>query len=366
MLDEATENEIYEQTQVSWDMLKQSAINFIRSYKNLELLEKTQNQKQINTLLSFDGFTNNNINRNSFLLKKNKIQFLKMKYLLAFNFDAKLTAFRGQLPKEAIYVVWDSKTQTTKSYKMPMNKLIELANEEGRLFLQTRDLKGEEISLMEKEEKEGLNEKHIIEAQSAYRGVASRLTQFYNKTGVEWWHRKNGLLMWKTSKLWTIARVSSYGDVKEAYIAALMTKHIQNVDKLYGLGPGQPAYYDDLLIQSFFNNYINKVTNMAAVVEEDVNLSGNTAQYAVKSKGASLPSLRQYIVVAENIAKQATPFEKNSVKLENYIREELFPMNAKRNIILEKFNNLGELAVSEAISELQKTALLDIRKNNKI
>ena len=45
MLDEATENEIYEQTQVSWDMLKQSAINFIRSYKNLELLEKTQNQK---------------------------------------------------------------------------------------------------------------------------------------------------------------------------------------------------------------------------------------------------------------------------------------------------------------------------------
>lgn len=45
MLDEATENEIYEQTQVSWDMLKQSAINFCRSYINLEILEKNQNQK---------------------------------------------------------------------------------------------------------------------------------------------------------------------------------------------------------------------------------------------------------------------------------------------------------------------------------
>jgi len=69
-----------------------------------------------------------------------------MKYLLAFNFDAKLTAFRGQLPKEAVYVIWDSKTKTTKSYQMPMNKLIELANEEGRLFLKAGDLKGEEIS----------------------------------------------------------------------------------------------------------------------------------------------------------------------------------------------------------------------------
>ena len=362
MLDEALLNETYEQSQVSWEILKQSAIDFIRSYKNLEILEKNQNQKQIKELLSFDGFTNNNINKNTFLIKKNRIQFLKMKYLLAFNFDAKLTAFRGQLPKEAVYVIWDSKTKTTKSYQMPMNKLIELANEEGRLFLKAGDLKGEEISQIEKENKEGLDEKHILEAQSAYRGVASRLTQFYNKTGVEWWHRKNGLLMWKTSKLWTIARVSSYGDVKEAYVAALMTKHIQNIDKLYGLGPGQPMYYDDLLIKSFFNNYINKVTNMAAVVEEDVNLSGNEAQYAVKSTGASLPSLKQYITVAENIAKRKTPFEKNSKKLENYIRKELFPMDAKRNIILGKFNNLGELAVDETLSELQKTVLLSIRK----
>ena len=287
-----------------------------------------------------------------------------MKYLLAFNFDAKLTAFRGQLPKEAIFVMWDSKKQQTKSYKMSMNKLVELANEEGRLFLKVGDLKGEEISQIEKEDRNGLDKKHIDEAQSAYRGVAARLTQFYNKTGVEWWHRKNGLLMWKTSKLWTIARVTNYGDVKEAYIAALMTKHIQNVDKLYGLGPGQPAYYDDLLIESFFNNYIHNVTNMAAIVEEDINFDWNSAQYAVKSAGASLPSLNQYLTTAKFISQQKTILEPK--ELSDYIRNELFPMDAKRNIILGHFNSLGQATTDKLISDLQRSALLQIRKKNKI
>ena len=361
MLDQAMLDETYSQTQISWDMLKQSAIMFLQSYKTIETLEKNQTKKQMDNLLAFDGFTSHGIDRSSFLMQKNKIQFLKMKYLLAFNFDAKLTAFRGQLPKEAVYVIWDSATKTTKSYKMSMNKLVELANEEGRLFLNSGDLKGEEITQIEKENKEGLNKEHIIEAQSAYRGVAARLTQFYNKTGVEWWHRKNGLLMWKTSKMWTIARVSSYGDVKEAYVAALMTKHQQNLDKLYGLGPGQEAYYDDFLIESFFNNYINNVTNMAAIVEEDVNLVGGKAQYAVKSKGASLPSLNQYIVVAESIKNRETPFQKNSKELDTYIRKELFPMDAKRNIILGQFNTMGEAVAKQVLSELQKNALVSIK-----
>lgn len=364
MIDEAITEETYTQTQISWDVLKQSAINFLQAYQNLELLEKNQTNKQMTELFSFDGFKNTPSEKSAFLIKKNKIQFLKMKYLLAFNFDAKLTAFRGQLPKEAIFVMWDSKNKQTKSYKMSMNKLVELANEEGRLFLKVGDLKGEEISQIEKENKNGLDKKHIAEAQSAYRGVASRLTQFYNKTGVEWWHRKNGLLMWKTSKLWTIARVTNYGDVKEAYIAALMTKHIQNVDKLYGLGPGQPAYYDDLLIKSFFNNYIHNVTNMAAIVEEDINFDWNSAQYAVKSQGASLPSLNQYLTTAKFISQQKAILEPK--ELSNYIKNELFPMDAKRNLILGHFNSLGQATTDKLISDLQKSALLQIRKNNKI
>lgn len=364
MLDEATENEIYEQTQVSWDMLKQSAINFCRSYINLEILEKNQNQKQINALLSFNGFSKDKIDVSSFLTKKNNIQFLKMKYLLAFNFDAKLTAFRGQLPKEAIYVFWDSYRQQTRSYKMSMNRLVELADENGRLFLKKRDLKAEEKLAIEQNQAMGFNQKHIIEAQAAYRGVASRLTQFYKKTGVNGLQRKNGLLMWKLNKQWTIARVTNYGDVKEAYIAALMTKHKQNIDKLYGLGPGQPKYYDDLLIESFFNNYIHEVTNLAAVVEEDINFEDGVSQYAVKSKGASLPSLNQYFTVAEFISKKKTPFD-NGAQLQEYIKQELFPADAKRNFILGTFNTLGKAVTDEIISETQKKALLSIKKMNK-
>lgn len=362
MIDEAIAEETYTQTQISWDILKQSAINFLQAYQKLELLEKNQTNKQMTELFSFDGFKNTTSEKSAFLIKKNKIQFLKMKYLLAFNFDAKLTAFRGQLPKEAIFVMWDSKKQQTKSYKMSMNKLVELANGEGRLFLKVGDLKGEEISQIEKEDKNGLDKKHIDEAQSAYRGVAARLTQFYNKTGVR--YCKNGLLMWKTSKLWTIARVTNYGDVKEAYIAALMTKHIQNVDKLYGLGPGQPAYYDDLLIESFFNNYIHNVTNMAAIVEEDINFDWNSAQYAVKSAGASLPSLNQYLTTAKFISQQKTILEPK--ELSDYIRNELFPMDAKRNLILGYFNSLGQATTNKLISDLQRSALLQIRKKNKI
>ena len=326
MIDEAIAEETYTQTQISWDILKQSAINFLQAYQKLELLEKNQTNKQMTELFSFDGFKNTTSEKSAFLIKKNKIQFLKMKYLLAFNFDAKLTAFRGQLPKEAIFVMWDSKKQQTKSYKMSMNKLVELANEEGRLFLKVGDLKGEEISQIEKEDRNGLDKKHIDEAQSAY-------------------------------------RVTNYGDVKEAYIAALMTKHIQNVDKLYGLGPGQPAYYDDLLIESFFNNYIHNVTNMAAIVEEDINFDWNSAQYAVKSAGASLPSLNQYLTTAKFISQQKTILEPK--ELSDYIRNELFPMDAKRNLILGHFNSLGQATTDKLISDLQRSALLQIRKKNK-
>ena len=365
MLDEAMLNETYEQTQISWDILKKSAINFLSAYKKIEILEKKQTEKSMSNLLSFDGFKNN-ITSYKYFDKKNKIQFLKMKYFLAFNFDAKLTAYRGQLPKEAVYVLWDSSSKTTKSYRMPMNKLVYLATAEGRLMLKAGDLKGEEISQIEKEENNGLTQEHIIEAQSAYKGTAARLTQFYNKTGVEWWHRKNGLLMWKTSRVWTIAKVTSYGDAKEAYIAALMTKHQQNLDALYGKGPGGPAYYDDFLIEAFFNNYINKVTNMAAIVEEDINLFGGIAQYAVKSSGASLPSLNQYVKTAEFIAAQNTAFSGGSEgELDTYIRKQLFPMDAKRNIILGTFNNLGELVTSDVLSELQANALINIRKSGK-
>ena len=60
MIDEAIAEETYTQTQISWDILKQSAINFLQAYQKLELLEKNQTNKQMTELFSFDGFKNTN------------------------------------------------------------------------------------------------------------------------------------------------------------------------------------------------------------------------------------------------------------------------------------------------------------------
>ena len=98
--------------------------------------------------------------------------------------------------------------------------------------------------------------------------------------------------MWKEQREWIVARVLNKGDLREAYAAALLLKHQSNLDKLCGINRGVPDFYSHELVKVFFNNHISKVSNAAAIQEEDIIM-------ADKSFRAVLPSLNQYYDAAK-------------------------------------------------------------------
>ena len=358
----ATSEEVLE-SNLNWHELQSNAKNFLQAYDKLEKMRTITNQKMINGIMQ-DSATSTklpaalNINK-----QKSKAFYIRAEYVLAFSFDEKVAMFRGQVPKSAIYVHYDSNGQKLSSYNLPLTSLAMLIDEEGRLTnINPAKLRNEGAIKIEDSKKDFPNEDHLKESQAAYMGTKSRLMQYYNKTGIEWWHRKNGLLMWKTSKKWVIARVTSFGDMKEAYVAALMTKHADNIEKLCAATIGMPSFYDHQLIKVFFENYIQKVTNKAAIVEEDV--VTDTEQYAVKSVGAGMPSMAQYIWTAEWIASQKEPFTKE--KLSEAIQKQ-YPMDSERNkIIAEGTGNANQLLEKilkeNRLQENQATALRKVYK----
>ena len=146
--------------------------------------------------------------------------------------------------------------------------------------------------------------------------------------------------------------------MKEGYVAALLTHHQSNIDAMYKHAIGQPAYYDHDLIRIFFENFIAKVTNKAAIVEEDIVTADK--QYAVKSTGASLPSIDQYLKTAQMIISQSSSMDIDQI---NKKIEEMYPMDAERNKIMGEVNSIADLQTAEFLSDIQKTALTTIYKN---
>lgn len=351
LLKEASEEVFNDSLMIDWASLQQSAINFVHGYEILQRNELLQKKQLRQLLISQDPNSSVNFLYN-FQKQHKEAYFTRAKYLLAFNFDNQLTKYLGQVPKEAVYVIWDSKNQQLKSFKVSMASLAKLASKEGRLNLNITALKAEGAKQLEKNDDiADINKDHLIEAQAAYRGTVARLNQYYNKIGAQWTKRKNGLLMWKESGAWVVANVNSYGDIKEGYIAALMTKHKSNLDVL-NQSLGTERFYADSLISAFYTNFITGVTNKAAIREEDV--VTENGQYAVKSSGASMPSFSQYLNVANMIINQASPLKPDLLSKEI---EKLYPMDEARNKIIGTFNTSTQLTTTELLSKLQKDGL---------
>ena len=354
LLKEATKEELETNISINWHQLLLSAQNFIKGYTILTKNEELQRKQMRQSLIQQDPTSSTNF-LYSFQQKHKDAYFTRAKYLLAFQFDAQLTAYLGEVPKKAVYVIWDSKKKQLRSFEMSMATLASLASAEGRLNLHPGQLKEEGATEIEKGKNAigGFQEEHLIETQAAYRGTVARLGQYYNKIGVNWTQRKNGLLMWKESGAWIVANVNSYGDAKEGYIAALMTKHKSNLDALFNQGIGNERFYADTLISAFYNNYISGVTNKAAIVEEDV--VTENGQFAVKSSGASMPSLTQYLKAAQEIILNS----ENGLSPENLKKriEELYPQDIARNKIIATLQSDAELTTTDLLSELQKKGL---------
>ena len=247
---------------------------------------------------------------------KYKTNIEREKYLAAFNFDKALTKFREKAPKKAIYVFENQETHEPISFEMSLEDLVKISTYERIKDIPLGKLqKIKEVK--QKENDDDIDKKHLIQARSAYIGTINRINEYYKNS-------KNGnsgvaLLMWQVKKHWTIAKVLNKGDVKEAYVSALLSEH-NKIDALCSTSSGKPEYYSHKLIESFFNNYISKVTNMSAIREEDVVAKG--VQYAVKGSYAELPSLQQYITIATAI-ETAPVKPNNDFNIETLLEEKL-------------------------------------------
>lgn len=353
-LKDAATEEGMQAIQVDWQVLKTQAMHFLKQYENLE---KAQSMKKLRNLQSL---INNPEAANYIRMKqKHDVFYVKAKYLLAFQFDSAVNKFVQGLPKEAVYVFEDKKTGKVSTYKMSMTELAKHANAAGRLFVGITKLKAEERKSIEEDEKSGIDEEHIAKARAAYIGVTARLNRYYEKKkegmsaeSASKMQQQGGILMWKMGRDWTLARVLNKGDIKEAYAAALLSKHKTQEDKLYSAGIGEPDYYSHELISSFYESYITSVTNQAAIAGEDI--IGDEAQYGVKSVGATMPSLNQYLEVAKWVASRDSVFTVEELK--SFI-EEKYNEGAARNIIIGTTGNMSKEVVDELLSPLEKQVI---------
>lgn len=350
MLQQATQEEISESMQIDWQNLQMHAQRFVKAYDELEKNEALQKKAFLKNLI--------NNPENSIYIKKMRggdaAYFMRAKYLLAFDFDEKMTKFLGELPKEALYVYEGQGSLQT--FKMPLKELAKYVNKEGRLNLSLSQLTAESRKSIEDSKEGEISIDHIAKVQAAYAGANNRLNRYYEKVGLSGSKAQGGLLMWKAGRDWQLARVTNRGDLKEAYASALMSEHKSNLDYLANIAMGGPAYYEHALIGTFFTGYIHNVTNKPAIVEEDI--ITDKMQYSVKSARASMPTIRQYVQTARWIAQQTSIL--TAEELKGYVQSN-FSQDTHRNAIIATTKNLGDQVLNSLLSEQEYNAIINLK-----
>ena len=351
LLKKSLEEQTYEITKISWDELKIAAQNFL----------KITNVIQISNLTQYDI--------SNYILKNNKIpeyeltkkrlakaRAAKNFYKELFKFDDALTRYLGNLPKRAIYVVIDDRGNPH-TYEMSLTELAELSQKKGRLgkslpkkFLDSHSAIENEIDKNNSEELE-----HISQGAAAVQGTINRLNVFYNKLG-ENTQKQGGILMWKSGGRWNLAKVANQGVVSEAYANFLLTKHKTQKDYLYRIDKGENPYYSHSLIANFYR-YLSTVTNMPAIVEEDI--INEFAQYSVKSSRASLPSINQYLRTAQTIALYSGVLSPENLKK---IIENTFSKDSK---LAPFITSILEEDMTNSINSILEQAIPDVIKDKK-
>lgn len=302
MTDEAGAEVLYDDTVKEWSMLSQAAQHFLDGIKTVERIIPKKITDPTKT--------------RSYYVTAVATQF---KYIE--EFDQAISKFRGLDPKKLLYV-YESANGTLHTYELSIGQMGELLKWDSGVRIDASLKKLRKLSnstqSVEQKLKQSMNQSDLA-AQSAYSGTKNRLNEYYKK--VKATQKQGGLLMWRKGDGWEIARITNLGIVKEAYTNALYTEHYNNLRQsssktpLMNVAPGKPLYYSHGLIDVFYHEYLSKVTNAQALVEEDLNING--FQYAVKSKRAEIPSASQYEDFANVILSQKTPMTKQD--LETYL-----------------------------------------------
>lgn len=360
-LGEGTSKEYEKITATDWYRLKFAADTFLNNWDRLQQLQRTMNNNNETTIIRTGetalaalrrAITQDSMNIDEtfktavMAYEASRERMLAhAKYLMAAQFDKALTSFRGALPKEAVYVFTNDKGEVV-SYRMSMEDLIRLTDKRGRFKSTIALSEGNLNNYFKKLEDEKMPSQHKENSQAAFQGTYNRLEQFYaNRTYGK--TKQGGYLMWKSGRMWAKAKISNYGSVKEAYVAALLD-NIGNGSHymcICNTPRGSLPYYDHALIGFFWSKYLARVDSAPAVLDEDVVSEGLSAQFAVKAFNAGLFQFDQYVKVAKLIlSDNYLPELKNPEGLTRLIQE-TFPTH-----LLNKFEGWIEEATMGVVS----------------
>ena len=338
-LKKATIENLSKDTEISLMQLKKQASIFLSSIKTLDKDYTSFTKATLNKIIKSQPEASLYLNKTQMAKERVYTQSL---YMLAFRFDEFLSRFRKEDERKVLYV-FENANGKLESYEMSYKELVVNADKKGRInnISKKRLTYNNRTSI----ESQGIVSNNRIEgAQIAYNAVKNRLDRYFESYSGQ---KQNGILMWKEGKKWVLGNVLNTGDLKEAYTAFLFSEHDNNLSKVAENNPGNPKYYNHKMVSEFYNNYINKVTNRPAIVEEDVVTTNK--QYGIKGKKASLPSLQQYVDIASIVLRG----EINEKNIEQVIKNN-FNQNSARNISVSVENNFRELEkmTSKQLKEL--------------
>ena len=274
---------------------------------------------------------------------------LRLQYAAAFSYSRYIHKILG-LPLAKAIVVFDVKGAEQKdgdagdvfAKEIFLSDLIKSAGSSGKFHIAALNelaygevKKGDEavlkaLNTLEEQLKNEYKEKnqqqqneienHINKVKMAYNYIATKSKE---KKGSKKGSKQFYVRLPKQEGGWGTYTFLNYGDLKEAYAAALIEQHIsknmvieqhinKNADPLCQTTNIKPRF----LAAIFFNRYVTQVDNKGALLGEDIiamHRGDKGLQYAAKATHASLPSLQQYIDFA-NAAKKAKKITKKSIK----------------------------------------------------
>ena len=355
-LSEDLEKVIFQEDEKAFALLKIKAQNFLDDMNKIEN-EKKKYFTEIKQLIATKNL--NAILNLSTKEDKDHIALARLQYVLAFKFGDYIDAYLNKKQKRVGAVInaqfnSNNNSYSMKSYEVSLTELISkmspTASKNGirsklQGFNKTDFITKYENNTLEDASKKAKRNKEA--ATKSYIGAKNRLQAFYKLSGKYGGNeQKGGWLLWlDSSGKWQGGKVANDGILAEAYLAFLMKgsnkyKNIGGDNEEFNFG--ELPYYSHRLIENFYKNYIGKVDNTPAVLEEDIETTDKA--YAAKKEGADLPNLSQYITAAQVIIRHKEDKFINKSKLKKEIRKEfnIQPINKMFSDLdkeIEKSNN---------------------------
>lgn len=310
---EAAKNDWYEGAIKDWPLVKSAASSFVQAYNKYQTDVNFQNDFATSIASQLQNLTNTS---NSLIgnLKFDDFTSLRAVYLLGFKFQNLYQRYFDQSPSEVAYVTDTGQIYTGSIQYLALQGTGQI-NKKGQEVLRVGGISEFLTKVKDMDQKLLVNYKSIAEEMQKYYNKLEELTNNYSNE-----QKENSRLFYKyTKKDKTIdyslirqnayisfgqnyQRILNYGDLKEALVKAWRSGKTSRRSILSAL---------------------QKVSNKGAILEEDVD------QFAVKSSGAKLPQLSEFVILANAVINSGDV--PNRTQIENSISKH---KEGVRNIVL--------------------------------